>query len=195
MLFLILDYFSCWRLSSSLEVDQLFSLYSSEALSFAMVSLTWEAPRSSSELSYLLFGMIYKIVVSWKISWDSFLSLWRMLRTSLQVSIPHPRHHSPWTGALLPFLLVYFFIDGRLCINDVAQQCHIIALCLRPILSLKVSSYYSSSWIIRVNLELLSLVLWNKSHPSFLVGDYVHDLSYKSNAPVVWLETFHNAYS
>ena len=34
------------------------------------------------------------------------------------------------------------------------------------------------------------LILWNKSCPSLLVGDYVHYLSYKSNA-FVWLETFH----
>ena len=70
---------------------------------------------------------------SWKMAWDSFLSLWRILRTSLQVSIPHPRHHSSWTGALLPFLLGYFFIAGRFCINDVTQQCHTTALCLRPL--------------------------------------------------------------
>ena len=56
------------------------------------------------------------------------------------------------------------------------------------------SSHYFSFWIIRVNLELSSLVLRNKSHPSFLVGDYVRDLSYKSNA-FVWIETFHQEYS
>ena len=60
-------------------------------------------------------------------------SIWKTLRTSLQVSIPHPRHHSSWTGTLLPFLLGYFFIAGRLCINDVAQQCHITRLCPRPL--------------------------------------------------------------
>ena len=55
------------------------------------------------------------------------------LWNSLQVSILHLRHHSSWAGTLLPFLLVYFFIAGRFCINDVAQQCHITALFLRPI--------------------------------------------------------------
>ena len=60
-------------------------------------------------------------------------SIWKILWTSLQVSILHPRHHSSWTGALLPFLLGYFFIAGRFCINDVAQQCHITAPCLRPL--------------------------------------------------------------
>ena len=72
-------------------------------------------------------------------------SIWKTLRTSLQVSIPHPRHYSSWTSTLLPFLLGYFFIVGRLCINDVAQQCHITRVCLSP---LEVSSYYSSFWII-----------------------------------------------
>ena len=42
--------------------------------------------------------------------------------------------------------------------------------------------------------ELSSLVLRNKSHSSLLVGDYVRDLSYKSNA-FVWLEKFHKEYS
>ena len=39
-----------------------------------------------------------------------------------------------------------------------------------------------------------ALVLWNKSFPSLLIGDYVCDLSYKSNA-FVWLETIHKEYS
>ena len=68
------------------------------------------------------------------------------LRTSLQVLILHPRHHSSWTG--LPFLLGYFFISERLYINDVSQQCHITTLCLRFLFYLKVLSYYSSSWIL-----------------------------------------------
>ena len=58
----------------------------------------------------------------------------------------------------------------------------------------------TSSWCrcirhIILNLELSSLVLRNKSHPYFLVGDYVCDLSYKSNELFVWLETFHKVYS
>ena len=35
--------------------------------------------------------------------------------------------------SLLPCLLVYLFIAGRLYINDVAQQCHITRLSLRPL--------------------------------------------------------------
>ena len=49
------------------------------------------------------------------------------------LKIPHPRHHSSWTSTLLPFILGYFFIARRLCINDVAQQCHITRMCLRPL--------------------------------------------------------------
>ena len=71
--------------------------------------------------------------------------------------------------SLLPFLLGYFFIARRICINDVTQQCHITALCLRPL------SYFEGIvilfFILYYFLELSSLVLWNKSHPSFLVGD------------------------
>ena len=45
-----------------------------------------------------------------------------------------------------------------------------------------------------LHFEMSSLVLWNKSHSSLLVGDYVCGLSYKSNA-FVWLEKFHKEYS
>ena len=64
----------------------------------------------------------------------SCISIWKILWTSLQVSMPHPKHHSSWTSTLLPFLLGFFFIAGRFCINDVAQQCYINALCLRSLL-------------------------------------------------------------
>ena len=94
---------------------------------------------------------------------ESCRSITKTLWTSLQVLILHPRHHSSWTGILLPFLVGYFFIAGRLCINDVTQQCHITALCLRPL--------YLFESIVLLFIELLSLVLWNKSHPYFLVGD------------------------
>ena len=72
-------------------------------------------------------------------------SIWKILQTSLQVSILHPRHHSSWTGILLPFPIGYFFIARRICINDVTQQCHITRVYTRP---LEVSPYYSSFWII-----------------------------------------------
>ena len=52
--------------------------------------------------------------VSHDVSIYCMMELW----TSLDVSILHPRHHSSWTG--LPFLLGYFFMAGRLCINYVA---------------------------------------------------------------------------
>ena len=61
------------------------------------------------------------------------VSIYCILRTSFQVSIPHPRHHSSCTSTLLPFLPGYFFIAVRLCINDVSQQCHITVLCPRPL--------------------------------------------------------------
>ena len=94
-------------------------------------------------------------------------SIWNILQTSLQVSIPHSRHHS-WTGTLLPFLLGYFSIAGRFCINDVTQQCYINALCLISLLwkyhhiilhfglflgtvvtcsSEQVSSFFSYRWL------------------------------------------------
>ena len=72
-------------------------------------------------------------------------SIWKTLRTSLHVLILHPIHYSSCTGTVLPFLLGHFLISWRICINDVAQRCHITRVCLRP---LELSSYYSSFWII-----------------------------------------------
>ena len=54
-------------------------------------------------------------------------SVWKILHTSLQVSILHPRHHSSWTG--LPFLLGYFFIVGRFCIKDVTTFIILFLIC------------------------------------------------------------------
>ena len=108
------------------------------------------------------------------------------------LQILHPRHHSSWTGTLLPFILGYFFIDGRICINYVTQQCHITVLFLRPlsffeiIFILFLILYYFSDCchlFFRTSLILLFLYV------------IVRDISYKSNALVVWLETFHEAYS
>ena len=70
---------------------------------------------------------------SFPVSLDVSIYCMMYLRTSLQVSILIPRHHSSWTSTLLPFLLGYFFIAGRFCINDVTQRCHITTLCLRPL--------------------------------------------------------------
>ena len=84
------------------------------------------------------------------VSHDVSIYFMMELRTPLQVLILHPRHNSCWT--FLPFLLGYFFIAGGFCINDVA-----IFIILLSILGLF--------------LKLSSLVLRNKSRPSFLVGD------------------------
>ena len=114
----------------------------------------------------------------------SCISIWKTLWTSLQVLILHSRHHSSWTGILLPFLLGYFFIAGRLYINDVAQQCHITRVSLRSL------SFFES---IVIFFFILDFFL-NCRHLFFRTSLIliVRDLSYKSNAPVVWLETFHN---
>ena len=49
------------------------------------------------------------------------------------LQIPHPRHHCSWTSTLLLFLLGYFFIAGRIYINDVTQECHITRVYMRPL--------------------------------------------------------------
>ena len=95
--------------------------------------------------------------------------IWKILRTSLQVSILHPRHHSSWTGTLLPFLLGYFFIAWR----DLHQW-------YRSTVSHNYAMSETSFFLwkyrhIILHLELFlewsSHVLQNKSHPSFLIGD------------------------
>ena len=75
-----------------------------------------------------------------------------------------PWHHSSWTG--LPFLLSYFFMAGRFCINDV-----------------------TAFVILFFILKRHHLFFGTSLHSSLLVGDYVCSLSYKSNA-FVWLENF-----
>ena len=122
-------------------------------------------PIMCLHLQWLQMSLRSLCLVSHDVSIYCMMELW----TSLHVSIMHPRHHSSWTG--LPFLLGYFFIVGRFFINVV-----------------------TAFIIFILHLELSSLVLWNKSYPSLLVGDYVRDLSYKSNA-FVWLERFHKEYS
>ena len=69
-----------------------------------------------------------------------------------------------WTG--LPFLLSYFFMDGRFCINDVTTLVILFFI-----------------------LKCHHLLFGTSLHSSLLVGDYVCGLSYKSNA-IVWLEHF-----
>ena len=66
--------------------------------------------------------------------------------------------------SLLPFFLLgCFFIAGRICINDVTQQCHITGVCSRP---LTFSRSPTWSTILLCILNDLSCPSW-----SSLVGD------------------------
>ena len=56
---------------------------------------------------------------------------------------------------LLPFILGYFFIDGRICINDVTQECHITRVYLRPL------TFVGSPIIIFFILNDLSCPRWS----------------------------------
>ena len=94
--------------------------------------------------------------------------------------------------SIRPFLLGYFFIAGRLCINDVAQWCHITRVSLKPlsffeciVILFFILDYFLNYCHLFFRTSLILLCLYV----------IVHDLSYKSNALVVWLETFHKAYS
>ena len=88
-------------------------------LSFVNMILLVMCISSGYKCLFIVYASCYK---SCLVSHDVSIYCMMELRTSLHVSILHPRHHS-------------------------------------------------SIWIIRVNLELSSLVLRNKSDPSFLVGD------------------------
>ena len=103
---------------------------------------------------YALFSWEASCYESFLVSHDVSIYYMMELRTSLQVSILYPRHHSSWTGTLLPFLIGYFFIAGRLYIIDVTQHCHITRVCLRP---LEASWFYSSFWIISWTIVTCSL--------------------------------------
>ena len=59
--------------------------------------------------------------------------------------------------SLLPFLLGYFFIAGRLYINNVAQQCHITRVCLRPL------AFFGSLVILFFILDDSSCPRWSSS--------------------------------
>ena len=76
--------------------------------------------------------------------------------------------------------------------NDVTQQCLITTLCLRPLSFCE--SIVILFFILDYFLELSSLILQNKSHPSFLVGDCTQSfLQVKCTSCM--FRTFHKAYS
>ena len=87
----------------------------------------------------------------WEASWyesclvshDVSIYCMMELRNSLHVSILHSRYHSSWTS--LPFFLHSWKVLHQWC-----------------------------CWIhhIILHLELSSLVIWNNSHPSLLVGTF-----------------------
>ena len=80
---------------------------------------------------------------------------------------PHPRHHSSWIHTLLPFLLGYFFIARRICINDVTQQFHITRVCLRPL------SFFGSLVILFFILDDFSCPRWSSSLEVDLLLSYI----------------------
>ena len=59
--------------------------------------------------------------------------------------------------SLLPFILGYFFIAGRLCINDVSQQCHITGVCMRHF------AFFGSLIILIFILDYFSCPRWSSS--------------------------------
>ena len=83
-------------------------------LSFAQMILPVMCIFSGCKCLFVVYASYYK---SFFVSYDVSIYCMIELRTSLHVSILHPRHHSFWTG--LPFLLGYFFIARRFYINDV----------------------------------------------------------------------------
>ena len=59
--------------------------------------------------------------------------------------------------SLLPFLLVYLCIPGRICINDVTQQCYITGVSLRN------HTFFGSLIILFFVLDDLSCPNWSSS--------------------------------
>ena len=99
------------------------------------------------------------------VSHDVSIHYMMELWTSLHVSIQCP-------DIILLELVFPFFLEARrFCINDVTALVILFFI-----------------------LKCRHLFFGTSLHSSLLVGDYVCDLSYKSNA-FVWLETFHKEYS
>ena len=116
-----------------------------------------------------------------------FVSLDAAIQRILDLVDPHGRHYELPFGSqnriidiilldqlvfsdhsLLPFILVHFFINRRICINDVTQQCHITGVCLRPL------TFFGSSIILFFILDDLLCPRWS----SFLEVDLPFSLSY-----------------
>ena len=107
----------------------------------------------------------YSLCLLCSMHWKHSVPEWQVASYATNILCDHlvyrlPWHHSSWTG--LPFLLGGWKVLHQWC----HCTCHII-----------------------LHFEMSSLVLWNKFRPSLLAGDYVCDLSYKSNT-FVWLEHF-----
>ena len=96
-----------------------------------------------------------------------FVSLDVAIYCILDLIDPHGRHYGlPFRSQnrildiiphdqLVPFLLGYFFIAGRICINDVTQQCHITRVYPRPL------TFVGSPIILFFILNCLSCPIWS----------------------------------
>ena len=76
-----------------------------DLLSFAHMILPVMCISSGYKCLFIVYASCYEYFL---VSHDVSIYYMMELRTSLQVSILDPRHHSSWTGTLLPFLLSYF---------------------------------------------------------------------------------------
>ena len=93
-------------------------------------------------------------------------SIWKTLQTFLQVSILHPRHQSSWklySPSLSSCLLLHSWnVLHQWCRTTMSHNCIVYETSWSLIILFFILDYF---------LNCHSLVLRNKSHPSFLIGD------------------------
>ena len=103
----------------------------------------------------------------------SFRSIWNILRTSL-MSRNHIKYIIPHDQLLFFdhsfFHSILFFILSYLSYPWWCSSFKVDLLLSKAFSSIMVSLTLGASDFIGVNLELSLLVLWNKSHPYFVVG-------------------------
>ena len=102
-------------------------------------------------------------------------SIWKTLRCSLQVSIPHPRNHSSSWLLLHSWKVIYQWCRSTVshnCWKVMHQWCRstVSHNCIVSQTSWILWKYHHILLYLGLFLEPSSLVLRNKSHPSFLIG-------------------------
>ena len=154
-------------------------------ISYMYEWIYWSVPRNWCKCLLVVYAFF-----PWEASYyESFLvsfsaticyiiycrSIWNTLWNSLQVLEPHPRHHPSWSigtlwsqsPSLSSWLLLHRWKVLHQWCNSIVPHNYTVSKT-----SFFLWSYRHIILHLVLFIELSSLLLWNKSHPSFIVGDY-----------------------